>query len=98
MYTILEKRFTTELLHPNPGTPLEAVSPIERGGYAIAGVHLPFSELHWVYVAMGRFSEGGEALLFAGGNADTAGDMLATTGTGVADGWAMAVEMGWQLG
>ena len=88
------------LLTPIPGTPMERLPPLteEEVLRAVALFRL-LNPTAWIRMAAGRgrFAGGGRALFQAGANAAITGDMLTTTGTGIAGDRAMLTELGFVL-
>ena len=81
---------------------LSASYVLERDGAPVCTAELPFRLLNptaWIRMAAGRgrFAGGGRALFQAGANAAITGDMLTTTGTGIAGDRAMLTELGFVL-
>ena len=88
------------LLHPIPGTPLEGAPRMEDEDVLRAvAIFRYLNPTAWIRIAAGRdrFADGGRRLFAAGANAAITGDMLTTTGTGVASDRAMVLDMGWEL-
>ena len=88
------------LLTPIPGTPMERLPPLteEEVLRAVALFRL-LNPTAWIRMAAGRgrFAGGGRGLFQAGANAAITGDMLTTTGTGIAGDRAMLTELGFVL-
>ena len=88
------------LLTPIPGTPMERLPPLteEEVLRAVALFRL-LNPTAWIRMAAGRgrFAGGGRTLFQAGANAAITGDMLTTTGTGIAGDRAMLTELGFVL-
>ena len=88
------------LLTPIPGTPMERLPSLteEEVLRAVALFRL-LNPTAWIRMAAGRgrFASGGRALFQAGANAAITGDMLTTTGTGIAGDRAMLTELGFVL-
>lgn len=88
------------LLTPIPGTPMEGLTSLTeeeiRRSVAIFRLLNPTA---WIRMAAGRgrFSDGGRILFQGGANAAITGDMLTTTGTGIAGDRAMFTDLGFAL-
>ena len=88
------------LLTPIPGTPLADMPPMTEGEIlrSVAIFRL-LNPTAWIRMAAGRgrFLDGGEILFRSGANAAITGDMLTTTGTGVAQDRALFAQLGYRL-
>ena len=88
------------LLTPIPGTPLERQPALEEEEVLRAvAIFRCLNPKAWIRMAAGRgrLSEGGQRLFRSGANAAITGDMLTTTGTGIAEDRAMFVRLGYQI-
>lgn len=88
------------LLTPIPGTPLEGQETMsDEDVLRSVAIFRYLNPTAWVRMAAGRrrFADGGRKLFQAGANAAITGDMLTTTGTGVAQDRAMLTELGYQI-
>ena len=88
------------LLTPIPGTPL-AQQPLLKDDEVCRSVAI-FRLLNptaWIRMAAGRrrFADGGKLLFRCGANAAITGDMLTTTGTGIAEDRTMFAQLGYQI-
>lgn len=88
------------LLTPIPGTPL-AQQPLLEDDEVCRSVAI-FRLLNptaWIRMAAGRrrFADGGKLLFRCGANAAITGDMLTTTGTGIAEDRTMFAQLGYQI-
>lgn len=88
------------LLQPIPGTPLGEVAPLGREEalrcVALFRYLVPQAQIRMA-AGRGLFPDGGRDLFRAGANAAITGDMLTTTGTGIAADRAMLMELGFRL-
>lgn len=88
------------ILRPIPGTPLENAPPLtDEDILRTVAVFRYINPTAWVRMAAGRgrFADGGAALFRAGANAAITGDMLTTTGTGIAEDRALFQRLGYRL-
>ena len=88
------------LLTPIPGTPL-AQQPLLKDDEVCRSVAI-FRLLNptaWIRMAAGRrrFADGGKMLFRCGANAAITGDMLTTTGTGIAEDRTMFAQLGYEI-
>ena len=88
------------LLTPIPGTPL-AQQPLLKDDEVCRSVAI-FRLLNptaWIRMAAGRrrFADGGKLLFRCGANAAITGDMLTTTGTGIAEDRTMFAQLGYEI-
>ena len=88
------------LLTPIPGTPLEEAEPLTEGDvFRSVAIFRLLNPTAWIRMAAGRrcFADGGRKLFRCGANAAITGDMLTTTGTGIAGDRAMLAQLGYEI-
>ena len=88
------------LLTPIPGTPLEQAEPLtEADVFRSVAIFRLLNPDAWIRMAAGRrrFADGGRKLFRCGANAAITGDMLTTTGTGIAGDRAMLAQLGYEI-
>ena len=88
------------LLTPIPGTPLEEAEPLTEGDvFRSVAIFRLLNPTAWIRMAAGRrrFADGGKTLFRCGANAAITGDMLTTTGTGIAGDRAMLAQLGYEI-
>lgn len=88
------------VLRPIPGTPFGEVEPISNGDVLrTVAIFRYINPTAWIRMAAGRgqFADGGAELFSSGANAAITGDMLTTTGTGVAGDRAMLARLGYHI-
>ena len=88
------------LLTPIPGTPLEEAEPLTEGDvFRSVAIFRLLNPTAWIRMAAGRrrFADGGKMLFRCGANAAITGDMLTTTGTGIAGDRAMLAQLGYEI-
>lgn len=84
-------------LIPIKGTPLEGASPMsEEDALRTIAIFRFANPRAWIRIAAGRgrFPNGGEALFRAGADSAITGDMLTSSGSGIADDMKMSERMG----
>lgn len=88
------------ILRPIPGTPLESMAPLAKEEILrTVAIFRYINPTAWVRMAAGRgqLPDGGAELFRAGANAAITGDMLTTTGIGVAEDTAMFRRLGYEI-
>ena len=88
------------LLTPIPGTPLEEAEPLTEGDvFRSVAIFRLLNPTAWIRMAAGRrrFADGGKMLFRCGANAAITGDMLTTTGTGIAEDRTMFAQLGYEI-
>lgn len=88
------------VLRPIPGTPFEGMPAItDEEVLRTVAIFRYINPAAWIRMAAGRgqFPDGGYELFQSGANAAITGDMLTTTGTGMADDIKMFRKMGYEL-
>lgn len=88
------------VLRPIPGTPLEHLPPVSNEDVRrTVAIFRYINPTAWIRMAAGRgqFADGGAVLFQSGANAALTGDMLTTTGTGIAEDVAMCKQLGYEL-
>ena len=88
------------LLTPIPGTPLEEAEPLTEGDvFRSVAIFRLLNPTAWIRMAAGRrrFADGGRKLFWCGANAAITGDMLTTTGTGIAEDRTMLAQLGYEI-
>lgn len=88
------------ILQPIPGTPFGDLPPVSREDILrTTAVFRYINPGAWIRMAAGRgqFPRGGAELFRAGANSAITGDMLTTTGTGIAEDIKMLEQLGYEL-
>lgn len=88
------------ILRPIPGTVFEKMPPISNEDVLrTVAIFRYINPDAWIRMAAGRgqFTDGGAELFESGANAAITGDMLTTTGTGMADDIRMLKKLGYAL-
>ena len=88
------------LLRPIPGTPYEGMEPISNEDVLRTVAFFRYiNPTAWIRMAAGRgqFPDGGAELFRSGANAAITGDMLTTTGTGIAEDRTMFAQLGYEI-
>ena len=88
------------ILRPIPGTPFGHLEPISNQDVLrTVAIFRYINPTAWVRMAAGRgqFEDGGAELFQSGANSAITGDMLTTTGTGMASDVAMFQKLGYNL-
>lgn len=100
LYELGVRSIPLNILRPITGTPFEHLPPISQEDVRrTVAIFRYLNPEAWVRMAAGRgqFADGGAVLFESGANAAITGDMLTTTGTGIAEDIQMLRRLGYTL-